>query len=103
MGVIVGALMRSMIPLWSVVMLCTAIFFLFGILASQVWTEMPKVYCEGYQSYRDVNPWLNVADDKQFVCHSLDSYLMVPALEETGEVKRCSWSTKKKSTKPTSK
>lgn len=91
MGVIVGALMRSMLPLGSVVMLCTAIFFLFGILASQVWTEMPKTHC-GYTVYNDFPQWANIQDgDNQpapFVCHSLDTYLPIQNAT-TGTFKRC--------------
>ena len=92
MGVIVGALMRSMIPLGSVVMLCTAIFFLFGILASQVWTEMPKTHCGSYSVYYDMPGWSNIQDGNNqpapFVCHSLDTYLPVQNSTK-GTYKRC--------------
>eukprot|EP01049_Picozoa_sp_SAG25_P024632 SAG25_NODE_11220_length_310_cov_0.985782_2_plen_36_part_01 len=36
--------MRSLLPLGNVVLLCAVIFFIFGILAAQVWTDMPKVH-----------------------------------------------------------
>ena len=93
MGVIVGALMRSMVPLGSVVMLCTAIFFLFGILASQVWTEMPKTYCGGYVEFNDMQGWTNVHDGQgevaEYICHSLDTYLPVHNSTSAGTHKRC--------------
>ena len=89
MAVIVGALMRSMVPLGSVVMLCTAIFFLFGILASQVWTEMPKTHCGGYMEYTDVSPWLDLPAEEAYICHSLDTYLPIEESVGSGTYTRC--------------
>jgi hypothetical protein len=74
MTTIIGALIGSLAPLGSVVALCVVIFFLFGIFASQVWTDMPKVHCDKESLYySDVAAW-NSANET-YRCFNLETHL----------------------------
>lgn len=93
MGVIVGAMLKSLRPLSNVMLLCGVIFFVFGILGVQFWYNLPKSYC-GPDSlyYSDIDIWRNperaMPDGTQtnYQCHNLNT---LEPVDENGQGPSC--------------
>jgi len=90
MGVIVGAMLKSLRPLSNVMLLCGVVFFVFGILGIQFWYNMPKSYCGPdtlyFNALADWRPenekiadttHLKYGEFTDFRCHSLNTLLPV--------------------------
>lgn len=89
MGVIVGAMLKSLRPLSHVILLCFVVFFVFGILGIQFWYNMPKTYCgPDTLYYNSLDAWRPVGEATSdppapeleytnFRCHSLNTLLPV--------------------------
>ena len=89
MGVIVGAMLKSLRPLSNVMLLCGVVFFVFGILGIQFWYNMPKSHCGADMLYyNDLAQWRPAIESANFTagaalvftnfrCHSLNTLLPV--------------------------
>ena len=87
MGVIVGAMLKSLRPLSNVMLLCGVVFFVFGILGIQFWYNMPKSHCGADMLYyNDLAAWRPAVELSgtaespvytNFRCHSLNTLLPV--------------------------
>jgi hypothetical protein len=72
MGVIVGAMLKSIRPLGIVLLVFVVVFFIFGILGVQFWYNLPKVHCSA-DYWEDQGAWNK--DGLDFQCHSLLTHL----------------------------
>ena len=73
MNVIVGAMLKSIAPLGNVMLLCSVIFFIFGILGVQFWYNLPKMYCgPDALYYNELNHWNEAGSD--FRCWDLNTH-----------------------------
>ena len=97
MGVIVGAMLKSVRPLSNVMLLCAVVFFVFGILGIQFWYNMPKTYCgPDTLYYSSLSGWRPMDESvpssptefTNFRCHSLNTLLPVED-PETGAQASC--------------
>eukprot|EP01048_Picozoa_sp_COSAG05_P003861 COSAG05_NODE_189_length_14633_cov_44.869134_4_plen_1996_part_00 len=77
MGLIVGAMIKSLRPLANVLLLCIVIFFIFGILAVQFWSTLPKMACSS-DYYQDQAYWSGTDGNNNgtdYTCHDLETHM----------------------------